>query len=243
MRAFETVRYDKDEEIGVITLDRPRVINAMNMKMRDELYEIFSAVVDDEEVKGILLAGAGYSGFCAGADLTEFGTSPSQAIARYVRWERDLWGLILRLNKPIVASLHGVCFGSGLEIACLCDFRIATDSTVFRMPEVGLGLVPAAGGTQMLPRLIGPGAALELLLSGQEIDATGALEMGLVTRVVPEAHLDQKARDLLKQIVNNPGITIRYLKRSINEGMDLSLDQGLDLESRLAVSMALERRR
>lgn len=240
MRAFETVRYDKKESIGVIALDRPRVINAMNMKMREELYQVFSAAGDDEEIKGILLRGFGPRGFCAGADLTEFGTSPSQAIARYVRWERDLWGLILNLHKPIVAAIHGVCFGSGLEIACLCDFRIATTSTVFRMPEVGLGLVPAAGGTQMIPRVIGSGAALDLLLSGQEIDATRALSLGLVTRLVPEEQMTQDAMHLLKRIISNPDITIRYLKRSINEGMDLSLDQALDLDRRLATSMVSE---
>jgi enoyl-CoA hydratase/carnithine racemase len=237
MSAFETIKYDKIASIGVITLDRPEVVNAINIRMRDELYEAVSAAIEDDEVHGILLQGSGSRGFCSGADLTEFGTSPSQAIARQVRWERDLWGLILNVPKPMVAAVHGACFGSGLEIACLCDLRVSATNTLFRMPEVRLGLVPAAGGTQILPRVIGSGATLDLLLSGKELNSTQAFALGLVTRLVSVESLRQEAMRLLEMIVNHSDLTLRNLKRLINEGMSLPLDKALDLEYRLATSV------
>ena len=119
--------------------------------MRDELYETLKLLRDDPNAKVAILKGSGERGFCAGADLTEFGTAPSQVIAREVRWERDLWGLFHTQPKPIVAALHGYVIGSGIEIASLCDIRIAADNCIFRMPEVALGMVPAAGGTQTIP--------------------------------------------------------------------------------------------
>ncbi len=146
MSAFETVDYTKrDDGIAVLTLDRPDALNAFNVQMRDDVYEVLTAVRDDPEVRGLLVAGAGDRAFCAGADLTEFGSAPSQAIARQVRFERDVWGLWLSITKPIVAAVHGYCLGSGIEIASVCDIRIAANDTTFGMPEVGLGLIPAAG--------------------------------------------------------------------------------------------------
>ena len=118
-----------------------------------------------------MISGAGERGFCAGADLSEFGSAPSQAIARQVRWERDLWGLFLSISKPMVAALHGYVIGSGVEIACLCDVRIAAQNAIFRMPETALGMIPAAGGSQTLPRTIGPGPAMKILLANEILDA------------------------------------------------------------------------
>ena len=155
MSAFETLRYEKRDGIGVVTLCRPEAINAFNVRMRDELSEALSAVRDDADVRGLLIVGDGERGFCAGADLTEFGSAPSQAVARYVRWARDLWSALAELPKPTMAAVHGYCFGSGLEIAALCDLRIASQDAVFALPEASLGLIPAAGGTQSLPRIVG----------------------------------------------------------------------------------------
>ena len=148
----DVVLYEKLRAVGHLVLNRPKVINAFNIQMRDELYMSLSAANDDPEVRAILISGAGDRGFCAGADLSEFGTAPSQVVARRVRWERDLWGLFMSIRKPLVAAVHGFVFGSGVEITCLCDIRIASDDAVFRMPEAALSLVPAAGGTQTLSR-------------------------------------------------------------------------------------------
>ena len=139
-------------------MNRPRVMNAYNVLMRDELFVTLEAVRDDPDVRVAVISGAGERAFCAGADLTEFGTAPSQAVARQVRWERDIWGLFLALGKPLVAAMRGYVIGSGVEIACLCDIRIAADDAQFAMPEVALGMIPAAGGTQTLRRVDGRAA-------------------------------------------------------------------------------------
>ena len=143
-----------------ISLDRPDVLNAFNVQMRDDLSQALSAVHDDSDVRALLVTGQGRA-FCAGADLTEFGTAPSQTVARRVRWERDVWGQLLEVPAPVVAAVHGYCIGSGIEIALLCDIRIGAEGAVFAMPEVQLGMIPAAGGTQTVPedrRLVpGPG--------------------------------------------------------------------------------------
>ena len=188
VRPFETLLLEKRGGAARISLDRPRVLNAYNVQMRDDFSEALSAVRDDPEVRAVLITGEG-RGFCAGADLTEFGTAPSLVVARRVRWQRDVWGQVLNLDKPLVAAVHGYCIGSGLEIALLCDLRIAAQDTVFAMPEVRLGMIPAAGGTQTLPRAAGPSQALDLLLTGRRFDAAEALEMALITRVSPPERL------------------------------------------------------
>ena len=180
----QTITYSKTGPVARIVLDRPDVINAYNVQMRDDLYGAMEAVRDDPEVRVAVLSGAGDRGFCAGADLTEFGTAPSQVIARDVRWERDVWGLFLSLEKPLVAALHGWVVGSGIEIACLCDIRIASEDAVFRMPEVALGMLPAAGGTQTLPRIVGVDRALRMLLECGPVGAVEARRLGLVHTVV-----------------------------------------------------------
>ena len=232
-----TVLLEKRDDIAVVTLNRPDAVNAFSVRMRDELWEVLTAVRDDPDVRGMLLQGAGERGFCAGADLTEFGTAPSQAIARAVRWERDLWGLLLSISKPTVAALHGYCLGSGLEMAALCDVRVAADDAVFGMPEASLGLVPAAGGTQLLPRLLGPGRALELLLSGRRFGAEEALAYGLVSEVVARSELTAAATALLRRVLRAPDRALAAAKRAIADGADLPLAAALDLERRLAADL------
>ena len=181
---MEVVTYDVDSNIAIISLNRPEHINAFNVHMRDDLYEYLRLFQDDQEAKVAIIRGNGGRGFCAGADLSEFGTAPSQTIARHVRWARDLWGLFMSIDKPIIASLHGFVIGSGIEIASLCDVRIAANDARFRMPEVALGMIPAAGGTQTLPRLIGVDKTMDLILTNKEIDADEARLIGLVDMVV-----------------------------------------------------------
>ena len=234
MTAEPTILLANSGSVATVTLNRPDVINAFNVQMRDDLYAALEAVRDDSEVKSVLITGAGDRGFCAGADLTEFGTAPSQTIARQVRWERDLWGLFLSIPKPLVAALHGYVIGSGVEIACLCDIRIAADNAVFRMPEAALGMVPAAGGSQTLPRTIGLTASMEMLLANDVITAGRALETGLVHRVVSRDSLDATATSAADTLADLSSAAVAAVKRAVLEGMDFDLERGLELESRLA---------
>lgn len=238
MSAFQTVRYEKRRGLAFITLDRPDAVNAFSVQMRDDLWEVLGAARDDPGVRGVMLAGAGERGFCAGADLTEFGTAPSQAAARGVRWERDLWGALLDIPKPTMAAVHGCCFGSGVEIAALCDLRIAASGTQFAMPETGLGLIPAAGGTQLLPRVIGEACAMEMTLTGRRVGAEEALRSGLAHWVVPRPRLLAEAEARLRAVASAPAEALALVKRAVNEGADMTLADGLRLERRLAAQLA-----
>jgi enoyl-CoA hydratase len=233
MSNFETIIYEKQNGIGYVTLNRPHALNAYNLKMRDELYQVLGAIKDDPEVKVAIFRGAGERAFCAGADLAEFLTAPSPVTARQVRWERDVWGLFLSIPKPLIAAVHGYVLGSGIEIALCCDIRLASEDAQFGLPEPGLGIIPAAGGSQTLPRAIGGAKALEILLSGRWIRAEEAHRLKLVNRVVPRNELLPEAKRLARKIANFDPVAVSYAKQAITVGLDLSLEQGLELEARL----------
>ncbi len=241
MSNFETIIYEKENGIGYVTLNRPQVLNAYNIKMRDELYQVLAAIRDDTEVKVAVFKGAGERAFCAGADLSEFLTAPSPTIARQVRWERDVWGLFLSLPQPLIAALHGYVLGSGIEMALCCDIRIASDDAQLGLPEVGLGIIPAAGATQTLPRTIGRARALEIMLTGRRIDAKEAFEIGLVNRVVPKGELLSVVDYMARQIAFFNPVVVRNIKQAVVRGLDLPLGEGLELEKRLA-SLVLQSR-
>ena len=215
------VLYSKSGAVAHIVLNRPEVLNAYNVQMRDELFVTLEAVRDDPDVRVAMISGAGERAFCAGADLTEFGTAPSQAIARQVRWERDIWGLFLEVRKPLVAAMRGYVIGSGVEIACLCDIRIAADDTQFAMPEVALGMIPAAGGTQTLRRVIGSSSALEMVLSGRRIGVEEAERIGLVHDIVPAGTLLQEAEETAQELAALSPRALALARRAILEGMDM----------------------
>jgi enoyl-CoA hydratase len=234
MTAFDTVLYEKQDGIAYVTLNRPEAMNAYNIQMRDELYQILSAIKDDDEVLVTIFKGAGKKAFCAGADLSEFLSAPSPAVARQVRFKRDVWSLFLNIPQPLIAALHGYVLGSGIEIALCCDIRIASQDSQFGMPEVDLGIIPAAGGTQTLPRTVGQGRALEMLLANRWISAEEAYQSGLVNRVVSIDKLFKTAEGIAKKIASRNPTAVRYAKQAVVKGMDLSLAEGLDLEKRLA---------
>ncbi|MBI2886457.1 MAG: enoyl-CoA hydratase/isomerase family protein [Chloroflexi bacterium] len=240
--SFQTLLYEKAEGIAWITLNRPERLNALNVQMRDDLYEVMSAVRDDPEVQVVIFKGAGDRAFCAGADLTEFGSAPSPVIARQVRWERDQWGLLLGLPKPLIAAIHGFCLGSGLELSMTCDLRVAAEDARFGLPEVGLGIIPAAGGSQTLPRLVGRGRALELILTGDYLDAAEAHRIGLVNRVVPRAEIYPTAEALARKIMEKDQVVVRAAKLAVTRGLDLPLAEGLKLEAQY-VGLTLPRRK
>jgi enoyl-CoA hydratase len=234
MSEFETIIYQKRNNIAYVTLDRPQALNAYNLRMRDELYQVLGAIRDDADVRVAVFRGAGERAFCAGADLTEFLTAPSPLIARQVRWERDVWGLFLSLPQPLIAALHGFVLGSGIEIALCCDIRLASEDAQFGLPEPQLGIIPAAGGSQTLPRVIGGAKALEILLSGRWIKADEAKRLKLVNRVVPRKGLFNEAEKLAKKIAGFDPVAVASAKQAIVRGLDLTLKQGLELEARLA---------
>lgn len=234
MSKFETIDYQKQNNISWVTLNRPQALNAYNIRMRDELYEVLGAIKDDPEVRVAVFRGAGERAFCAGADLTEFLTAPSPLIARQARWERDVWGLFLSLPQPLIAALQGYVLGSGIEIALCCDIRLASEDAQFGLPEPGLGIIPAAGGSQTLPRVIGGSNALEVLLSGRWLKADEAKRLKLVNRVVPRKDLLNQAEKLAKKLASLDPVAVAGAKQAITRGLDLSLEQGLRLEARLA---------
>jgi enoyl-CoA hydratase len=238
MSDFKTIIYEKKNRLAYITLNRPEALNVYNIKMRDELYQVLGAIKDDSEVRVVLFRGAGDRAFCAGADLSEFLTAPSPIIARQARWERDIWGLFLSINKPLIAALHGFVLGSGVEIALCCDIRLAAEDVQFGLPEPGLGIIPAAGGSQTLPRIIGGAKALEILLSGRWVKAEEAHRLKLVSRVLPKKELLPAAERLAERIAGFNPLAVSYAKQAITRGLDLSLSQGLELEARLAGSLA-----
>ena len=233
MDAFETIIYEKSEAIAWLTLNRPDVLNAVNLQMRDELWTAFQAVRDDPDVAVLIIKGAGDRGFSAGADISEFGTAPSFVEARRARRERDLWGLMLGLEKILIAAIHGFALGAGLEMSLCCDLRIAAAARL-GLPEVSLGYIPSAGGTQLLPRTVGPGVAMGMVLSGDAVDAEEALRLGLVHRVVPRERLYTEAEAWARKLAARPQLALRYAKEAISQGLSMTLAEGLALESRLA---------
>jgi enoyl-CoA hydratase/carnithine racemase len=234
------VRIDREGPDGSVvwlTLDRPDRLNALNLAMRDELWSALGLLRDDPTVRVAVIRGAGDRAFSAGADITEFGTAPSLIEAREARRQRDVWGLMAALPIPLIAAIHGFAYGAGLELSLYCDLRVAAEDARFALPEVSLGYIPSAGGTQTLPRHLGRSDALAMATSGEPIDAAEALSTGLVHAVVPRSELEATARAWADRLAALPTDVLRATKRAIIEGMDLPLAEGLALERRLAASV------
>lgn len=228
MSAVPVILYEKREPgVAWITLNRPEVLNAINLTMRDDLWTFLQAARLDPDLRVLGFRGAAPRAFSAGADVSEFGTAPSVLEARRARHERDLWALLEDLPVITIAAMHGYCYGAGLELALFCDLRVAAADTRCALPEVGLGYIPSAGGTQTLPRLMPPGVALGLVLSGDPISATQALAWGLVHRVVPDLHLDATVAALARSLAARDPATLRALKEAVRRGIELPLPTAL----------------
>ena len=235
--AFRTIVLEKEGGVAHLALNRPDRRNAYSVAMRDDFAEALHLVAEDDEIGTLLITGKGRA-FCAGADLSEFGTAPSQVVARNARWQRDVWGQLINLDKPIVVAVHGFCIGSGVEILLLGDLRIAASDTVFAMPEVQLGMIPAAGGSQTLPANAGPSAALDLLYTGRRFGAPEALDWGIISRVVEPDELTATAWEKAGQLAELPAGFAAALKRTWSAGDEMPTDARLDLERRLAAGAA-----
>jgi len=228
-----TVLYERRDRVAWVTFNRPDVLNALNLQARDELWATLDAIELDPEVRVVVFRGAGERAFSAGADISEFGTAPSFDAARRARLERDLWGRIARVEKPLIAAIHGYALGAGCELALLCDLRLASEDARLGLPEVALAYIPTAGGTQTLARTIGRGRALDLILTGEPIPARQALDWGLLHWVGPRDRLYDEAEALARRLLGQPADALRLAKRALVRGLDLPLSDALRLEARL----------
>src|SRR5437763_4864866 len=229
--ALETVTYEKKGAIAYVTLNRPKVLNALNKTALADLRAAFEDARDDSSLHGVILTGAGDKSFIAGADINEVATDTPVQAEEKTRRGQHLMDFIENLGKPVVAAVNGFALGGGCEAALACTIRLAAETAKFGLPEVKLGIIPGYGGTQRLPRLIGKGVALQLILSGAMIDAQEAYRVGLVNEVVPKAELIGRAEAILNQIGANAPLSVRYALKAVNKGMETSLAEGLVLES------------
>jgi enoyl-CoA hydratase len=229
--ALKNVLYEKKGDIAYVTVNRPKVLNALNKQTWMDLRTAFEAARDDSEVRGVILTGAGDKAFIAGADITELAKVTAFEAAQSSRFGQEVLDLIENLGKPVVAAINGFALGGGCETAMACTIRIAVESAKFGQPEVKLGLIPGGGGTQRLPRLVGKGRALQLILSGEMISAGEAYRIGLVNAVVPPADLIPHAEEILKQIAVNAPLAVKLALEATNKGMETSQDEGLLLEA------------
>jgi enoyl-CoA hydratase/carnithine racemase len=225
------VLYEKKGAIAYVTVNRPQVLNALNTPTWRDLRTAFEDARDDVTVRGVILTGAGNKAFIAGADIGELAHVTACEAERVSRFGQGVLDLIETLGKPVIAAVNGFALGGGCETAMACTIRIAVDTARFGQPEVALGLVPGGGGTQRLPRLVGKGHALQLILSGEMIGAEEAHRIGLVNEVVPAADLVSRAEAILKKITSNAPIAVRLALEAANKGMETSQTAGLLLEA------------
>ena len=228
---LENVLYEKKGAIAYVTLNRPKVLNALNQRTWQDLRAAFEDARDDADVRGAILTGAGDKAFIAGADISELAQVTAVEAERSSTFGQGVLNLIENLGKPVVAAINGFALGGGCETAMACTIRLATESARFGQPEVKLGVPPGGGGTQRLPRLVGKGRALQLILSGEMITAQEAYRIGLVNEVVPTADLIPRAEVILKQIFANAPLAVRYSLEAVNKGLETSQTEGLALEA------------
>src|SRR5208283_1004489 len=226
-----TVAYEKKDAIAYVTVNRPKVLNALNTPTWADLRTAFENARDDGAVRGVILTGAGDRAFVAGADISELAHATALEAEESSRFGQKVLDLIENLGKPVIAAINGFALGGGCETAMACTIRIAVESAKFGQPEVKLGVLPGAGGTQRLPRLVGKGRALQLILTGEMINAQEAYRIGLVNEVVPTANLISRAEAILKQIFSNAPLAIKYSLEAVNKGLETSQDEGLALEA------------
>jgi enoyl-CoA hydratase len=225
------VLYEKKGGIAYVTLNRPKVLNALNTPTWRDLEVAFEDARDDANIRGVILTGAGDKAFIAGADISELAHVTAVQAKLASRFGQRVLDLIENLGKPVVAAVNGFALGGGCETAMACTIRIAVENAKFGQPEVTLGLLPGGGGTQRLPRLVGKGRALQLILSGELIGAEEAHRIGLVNEIVPSANLITRAEAILKRIASNAPIAVKYALEATIKGLETSQSEGLSLEA------------
>ena len=231
---YQYILYEKSEGLAIITINRPEVRNALTQAVMAELGHAIEQAESDEQVRVLILTGAGDRAFVAGADIGEVGARDTLSeLGPKSRLRRGVFSRLDHLFKPSIAAVNGYALGGGCELAVACTLRVAADSARFGQPEINLGIIPGLGGTQRLTRLVGKGRAMELILTGEMIDAQEALRIGLVNKVVPAAELMEEARALAKKLAAKPPLALRAAKDAVDYGADMSLAAALEFENRL----------
>ena len=228
-QTYETLLFEKRGRVGIITINRPDKRNALNIKTREEGAALLDELRNDDSVGVVVITGAGDKAFIAGADIAEF-AGRTASMQRDVMTGRSLFTAIDSFPKPVIAMVNGYCLGGGCELALACDIRIASESASFGQPEINLGIIPGGGGTQRLTRLVGEGKAMELILTGEIIDARTAFSIGLVNHVVPADQLETKTLEIANRIAEKGPISVRMAKEAVKLASRSNLDEGLRRE-------------
>src|SRR5438067_3461428 len=228
---FSNILFEKKNAIAYVTVNRPKVLNALNMATMEELRAAFHDIKNDASGRVVILTGAGEKAFIAGADIPELPQHNAVSAKEYTHRGQSVLNLIENLGKPVIACINGFALGGGCEIAMACTMRLASDSAKLGQPEVKLGIIPGYGGTQRLPRLVGKGIAMQLVLTGEMISAQDAYRIGLVNEVVPAGQLITRAEAIAHSIIKNAPLAVQYAMEAINKGMEASLAEGLYLEA------------
>ena len=231
---YETIRYKRDETsaVSVITLNRPEHLNAMNAEMLDELSHLTNCIALDGDLAAVIITG-GDKCFAAGADIQQVSRLDSPVAAHaFVSKAHMVMDSVERIEKPVIAAINGIAFGGGCELALACDIRLASESALFALPEIKIGVIPGGGGTQRLPRLIGSGRAKEMLFSGDPIDAQEAYRIGLVNRIFSAGCLMEEAMKMAEKFAGRPRVALRANKATVSAGMSMDLHSALAYEAR-----------
>ena len=228
---LQNVLYEKKGPIAYVIINRPKVLNALNQAVFSELREVFEDARDDSTIRGIILTGSGDKAFAAGADIAEMAKSTAIEAEKSTRHAQVVTEIMENIGKPVIAAVNGFALGGGCELAMACTFRIASENAKFGQPEVKIGIMPGAGGTQRLPRLIGKGRALQLILTGEIINAQEAYRTGLVNEVVASAELIPRVEAILNQIISNAPFGVKFSIDAVNKGLDASVSEGLLIEA------------
>lgn len=228
-QAYETLLLERRDRVAIVTINRPDKRNALNIKTREEGASVLEDLRSDDSVGVVVFTGAGDKAFVAGADIAEF-SGRTAITQREVMMRRSLFTAIDTFPKPVIAMINGYCLGGGCELALACDIRIASESASFGQPEINLGIIPGGGGTQRLTRLVGEGKAMELILTGEIIDAKTAFAIGLVNQVVPADQLQSKTMEIANRIADKSPIALRLAKEAVKLASRSNLDEGLRRE-------------
>jgi enoyl-CoA hydratase len=228
---YKNILFNVEGGIATITFNRPKALNAMNSETLTELYDALSICKNNEQIKALILTGAGEKAFVAGADISQMHNLRVPEALQFMELGQETMRFLETIAKPSIAAVNGFALGGGTEISLACDVRFASENAVFGQPEILIGIIPGWGGTQRLPRLVGMGIAKELIMSGMQINAKRAYEIGLVNRVFPADQLIPESNKFAQKLAGMPGFAIKMAKNSINFGCDLALDNALKLEA------------
>ena len=230
---FENIILEKKSSIAYVTLNRPKVLNALNMATMEDLRSAFHDIKNDDAIRVVILTGAGEKAFVAGADINELATQDAVTGKKYAHRGQSVLNLVENLGKPVIACINGFALGGGCELALACTMRLASENAKLGQPEVKLGILPGYGGSQRLPRLVGKGLAMQMVLAGEMITAQEAHRIGLVNEVTAQADLIPRAEAIAAKIIANAPLAVQYAMEAVNKGMEMTLAEGLFLEASL----------